>query len=135
MKRAIFLTFLAASALISCTRQTSEELVKYVNPLVGTPWKGDGGTLPVAGMPFAMTTFVPATNINCIGSTPYHYEMKEMIGFIGTHQPCVWMGDYGFVSFWPSLNKVNINVNDRKFTFSHDKEISTPYFYSVEVRR
>jgi putative alpha-1,2-mannosidase len=129
-----FLTFILAGTIFcSCNQQPAEDLVKYVNPLVGTPWKGDGGTLPVAGLPFAMTTFVPTTNLNCIGSPPYHYEMNEIIGFMGTHQPCVWMGDYGFVSFWPSVNKVNITVNDRKFKFSHDKEKSTPYFYSVEM--
>ncbi len=132
--KSILILFFIIS-LFSCNKKPAYEpipsRIDYVNPLIGTPWKGNGGTLPAVGKPFAMTNFVPATNINAIGNTPYHYEMNEIIGFMGTHQPAVWMGDYGFFTFWPATDKVKIKPGDRKFIFSHDKEIATPYYYSV----
>ncbi len=130
----IFILILLLS-LFSCNNKPAYDpipsRVDYVNILVGTPWKGNGGTLPAVGKPFAMTNFVPATNINAIGNTPYHYEMNEIIGFMGTHQPAVWMGDYGFFTLWPSTRKVKIKPGERKYLFSHDKEIATPYYYSA----
>ncbi len=133
MRHKIWISILAVVFLFSCKTEPAEDLVKYVNPLIGTPWAGAGGTLPVAGSPFGMTNFIAATNLNAIGNTPYHYEMKEIIGFMATHQPCVWMGDYGYMSFWPSQDHIKLSPEQRKFRFSHQKEVATPYYYSVEL--
>ena len=79
--------------------------VDYVNPLVGTAWEGEGGTAPFVGKPFMMTNFLPQTRQNKMGSMAYVYEDKEIIGFMASHQPTVWMGDYGYVSLMPQSGK------------------------------
>ena len=48
---------------------------------------------------------------------------------MGTHQPVIWMGDYGFLTVMPQSDKLKINPLDRAVSFSHDDEISTPYYY------
>lgn len=35
----------------------SQNVVDLVNPLIGTAIKGEGGTVPFVGPPFAMTNF------------------------------------------------------------------------------
>ncbi|HYW95772.1 MAG TPA: GH92 family glycosyl hydrolase [Bacteroidales bacterium] len=125
-----------AVILFSCNRQgqeVTEDLVQYVNPLIGTPFKGNAGTFPAVNTPFAMTNFMPATDENDIGLTPYHYERSKNIGFIASHQPAVWMGDYGFVTLWPSVGRVRLNAADRALTFSHRDEISAPDMYQVKM--
>ena len=37
----------------------SKSLVDYVNPMVGTALKGEGGTAPFVGPPHAMTKLMP----------------------------------------------------------------------------
>ena len=76
-----------------------------------------------------MTKWTPATRLNMISKRPYHYNDKKLIGFMGTHQPVIWMGDYGFLTIMPQSDKLKINPLDRAVSFSHDDEISTPYYY------
>ena len=128
--------FMLSVSVFSCNRNTQEiqeDLVQYVNPLIGTPFKGDAGTFPAVNPPFAMTNFMPVTDENSIGMTPYHYERTSNIGFIASHQPAVWMGDYGFITLWPSVGKVKISPEDRKLSFSHRDEISEPDLYQVKM--
>jgi len=133
-KALISLIFITLFLINSCKQEPRcEDLVKYVDPLVGT--MGGGDILPAVGTPFAMTNFIPATNENAIGKAPYIYNYKELIGFMGSHQPSGPMGDYGFVTLWPCMDKMTIDPRLRKFWFSHDKEISTPYYYSVDLLR
>jgi putative alpha-1,2-mannosidase len=78
--------------------------VDYVNTIIGTPFAGfaegleGGGTLPCVGRPYAMTNFLAQTGENKMGRTSYVYEDKTIMGFLASHQPTVWMGDYGYVS-------------------------------------
>jgi putative alpha-1,2-mannosidase len=120
--------------LESIIEESEEDLVQYVNPLVGTAWKGNGGTLPSVTTPFGMTHFVPVTNENRIGMTPYHYEMDKLIGFMATHQPTVWMGDYGYVSFMPQIDNIGLAPEDRAIGFDHSEEFSAPNRYTVKLR-
>src|SRR5262249_9606116 len=63
----------------------------------------------------------------------YAYEDSTISGFIGTHQPAIWMGDYGYVTLMPEMGRVNPTVEYRRLPFSHDDEISTPYYYAVKL--
>src|SRR4051795_4350889 len=73
--------------------------VAYVNPLIGTQKSkiGYGGTMPFVSPPFAMTNWTAQTRQNKISITSYEYDDPNISGFIGTHQPAIWMGDYGYV--------------------------------------
>ena len=96
----LFTTLLLLAATVA-VHAGKKSAVDYVNPLVGTAWEGEGGTAPFVGRPFMMTNFLPQTRQNKMGSMAYVYEDKEIIGFMASHQPTVWMGDYGYVSLMP----------------------------------
>ena len=68
--------------------------VSYVNTLVGTQKSaiGYGGTMPFVAPPFGMTDWTAQTRQNKISITSYNYDDQAISGFIGTHQPAIWMG-------------------------------------------
>lgn len=111
--------------------------VDYVNPLIGTPFAGfaegleGGGTLPAVGTPYAMTNFLAQTGENKMGRNAYVYEDKSIMGLLASHQPTVWMGDYGYVSIMPQVGALRHLPADRALPFTHDNEISKPFYYGV----
>ena len=118
-------------------KPVEKQEVDYVNPLIGTAVTGfakgldGGGTMPCVGTPFAMTNFVAQTGENKMSRMNYFYEDTSIIGFLASHQPTVWMGDYGYVSVMPQTGKLKVLPKERALTFSHQNETSTPYYYSV----
>ncbi|MGB5498372.1 MAG: GH92 family glycosyl hydrolase [Maribacter sp.] len=136
------LTFLIILFLTGIQNLSAQEklAVDYVDPLIGTPKAGfkegldGGGTMPCVGTPFAMTNFVVQTRENKISEMPYVYEDNHIKGFMATHQPTVWMGDYGYVSVMPQLGKLRLLPNHRALPFSHKKEVSKPNYYSVTMQ-
>lgn len=123
---------LVAAAVMAAS--ASADVVDYVNPLVGTAEKGEGGAAPFVGTPFAMTKVIPQTRENKMGTMAYLYDDKTMCGVLASHQPTVWMGDYGYVSLMPQVtSKVKPLPEDRKLPYSHANEKATPYYYSVAL--
>lgn len=129
----ILLTFVG---FLSCTRNIESDNLKYVNSFIGSTGATEsdyGGTIPSVAPPFAMTQWCAMTRENYISQNPYNYKDTAIIGFIGTHQPAIWMGDYGFVSFLPSSGDIQISPVNRKLKFNHNDESASPYYYSVEM--
>jgi len=116
---------------------SAEELVDYVNPLIGTDGLGTqyGGMVPGVTHPFGMTQWLPMTRKNEISRCPYNYHDSFIQGFIGSHQPAIWMGDYGQVSMMPGVGSVVVEWDKRKQVFFHADEISTPYYYAVTMNK
>src|SRR5260370_27308231 len=56
-----------------------------------------------------------------------------MSGFIGTHQPAIWMGDYGYVTVIPQVGELHTTPESRKLPYSHDSEKARPDYYSVSL--
>ena len=108
--------------------------VDYVNPHIGTALKGEGGTAPFVGTPFAMTNFLPQTRENKMGTMAYVYDDSYIMGFLASHQPTVWMGDYGYVSVMPQIGNLQVLPEQRKLKFEHKDEKTTPYYYSVSMQ-
>jgi predicted alpha-1,2-mannosidase len=137
-QKVILFATLLLTALPSLKAQ-EKMAVDYVNPLIGTSalgfseGKDGGGTMPCVGLPFAMTNFVAQTRENKISEMPYVYEDTTIKGFMATHQPTVWMGDYGYVSVMPQIGELKLLPNDRALPFSHNSEISKPHYYSVTM--
>lgn len=135
-------------ALVYCSSGYSQakkirpvkEEVDYVNPLIGTAAKGfakgldGGGTMPCVNVPFAMTNFVLQTAENKMSRMVYQYEDESAIGFTATHQPTVWMGDYGYVSVMPQTGKLKVLPEDRALSYDHKDEVAKPYYYSVKLK-
>lgn len=112
----------------------SKDLVDYVNPFIGTALKGEGGTAPFVGSPFAMTNFLPQTRENKMGTMAYVYDDKQIIGFLASHQPTVWMGDYGYVSLMPQIGELKVLPEERVLALDKKNEQASPYYYSASMR-
>ena len=109
------------------------DLVKYVNPLMGTFSKPDlsnGNTYPAISTPWGMNMWTPQTAANGDG-WQYSYTADKIRGFKQTHQPSPWMNDYGMFSLMPVTGKPIFKEGERASWFSHKSEISQPDYYSV----
>ncbi|MEP6748300.1 MAG: GH92 family glycosyl hydrolase [Bacteroidota bacterium] len=129
--------FLAILANAFSQQKIKKQIVDYVNPLIGTAATGfakgldGGGTMPSVGSPFGMTNFVAQTGESKMSRMNYFYEDSSIIGFLASHQPTVWMGDYGYVSVMPQTGDLKVLPQERALKFNHANEVSTPYYYSV----
>ena len=111
------------------------DAVSYVNPLIGTQRSaiGYGGTMPFVTPPFGMTDWTPQTRQNKISITSYNYDDTTISGFIGTHQPAIWMGDYGYVTMIPQVGELRTTPESRKLRYSHASETARPDYYLVSL--
>src|SRR5258708_39755543 len=98
MRKLVVLLLFSA---VACAAE--RDAVCYVNPLIGTQKSaiGYGGSMPFVSPPFGMTNWTPQTRQNKISVTSYNYGDSTISGFIGTHHPAIWMGDYGYVTLMP----------------------------------
>lgn len=126
-----------------------EDLVQYVNPLIGTQiWKNtvavaahedpSGFTFPCVTVPFGMTEWTAHTIINREMAThnnnrvPYWYNHPYIAGILGTHYPSgAVMYDYGAIELMPVVGNLKCRTEERASSFNHDTEIAKPNYYSV----
>ena len=99
-----------------------------VDVLVGT---AGSDTLPAVTRPFGFTQWTPVTRDHFVSARPYHYDDTRIHGFLGTHQPAVWMGDYGYVSLMPGVGPVTLG---QSLPFRHEDESAAPHRYRVEMQ-
>jgi len=108
-----------------------------VNPIISTTGPAGtanyGGVCPWVSSPHGMTDWTPMTQENRISRLPYRQEQRTLIGFMGTHQPTVWMGDYGFLTLLPETGARKVLPQERGMKIVPDSEIAKPYRYSVEL--
>lgn len=130
----------ASAVVLFCISSAStliaqRDAVSYVNPLVGTQKSaiGYGGTMPFVTLPFGMTNWTPQTRQNKISIVSYNYDDPTISGFIGTHQPAIWMGDYGYVTVIPQVGELRIAPEARKLRYSHSSETARPDYYGVSL--
>jgi predicted alpha-1,2-mannosidase len=121
------------SGLINSQHALAQQPIEDVNPMIGTtgPSVFDyGGMIPGVAVPFGMTHWTAETRENKISACPYNYKDSTIQGFLGTHQPAIWMGDYGYVSLMPSTGELRTG---RKYPFKHEDEVSAPNYYAVKM--
>lgn len=136
--RSASLILLFACAIASANpagHNVTETPVDWVNTYIGTQGEGSeyGGTMPFVTAPFGMTNWTAQTRENRISVSSYEYDDTTISGFIGTHQPAIWMGDYGYVTLMPEVGDVKVAADSRKMAFSRADEVTTPYYYSVKL--
>jgi len=134
----IFLAGLAGAAQMALKAQlapAAQDAVSWVNPLIGSGSGkiGYGGTMPFVTPPFGMTDWTAQTRQNKLGVVSYKYEDTTISGFIGTHQPAIWMGDYGYVTLMPEIGPLTTAPEARQLPFHHADEIARPDYYSVAM--
>lgn len=59
--------------------------------------------IPAVAPPFGMTRWSPQTRQNYVSMCPYNQTDTVLHGFIGTHQPAIWMGELSEAFFWDQL--------------------------------
>ena len=131
-KHLIFFPFLA----ISVSLFAKAAPVDHVNMMIGTTGglrSEYGGTTPAISAPFGMTQWSPVTRINMISKTMYNYADTVLLGFMATHQPAIWMGDYGFFTLVPQVDSLRIQPERRAVKLDHSQEIATPYYYRIST--
>ncbi len=108
-----------------------------VNTFIGTTGpkgvKNYGGVCPWVAPPHAMTDWTPMTQLNFISQLPFRYEDRYIKGFMGTHQPTIWMSDYGFLTVMPEIGSPKVRRDDRAMAIVQGTEIGKPFYYSVEM--
>ncbi|MDE1176835.1 MAG: GH92 family glycosyl hydrolase [Edaphobacter sp.] len=107
--------------------------IDEVNPYIGTGSGkiGYGGTMPFVTPPFGMTDWTPQTRQNRLSVVSYKYEDTNIQGFMGTHQPAIWMGDYGYITLMPQVGPLATTPETRQMAFKHSEEVTRPDYYSV----
>ncbi len=127
--------------LVSCTVEENLEgqrdILKYVNPFIGT---GDQGhTFPGATVPFGMVQLSPDTGIGgwerCSG---YHYSDSTIFGFSHKHLSGTGIGDLYDILLMPTVGHLQLQRGSAENTstgyvssFSHQNESASPGYYQV----
>ncbi|HEY5391112.1 MAG TPA: GH92 family glycosyl hydrolase, partial [Hanamia sp.] len=140
------LTFISLSA--QC--QKSENLVQYVNPIIGT--EGMGHVYPGATVPFGMVQLSPDTDTipyetdghynpdvykYCAG---YQYDDKTIVGFSHTHFSGTGHSDLGDFLIMPTVGKLQLNPGTAddpesgfRSRYSHNTEVTEADYYKVKL--
>lgn len=76
--------------------------LRDVDPMIGTEGLGTeyGGMMPMTGVPFGSMNLVPVTRTNAVSRTSFNALDRQLLGFILTRQPAIWMGDFGPLRIW-----------------------------------
>lgn len=125
------LVVLMAVVLLALLAFREEDGLKYVDPLIGTEGEGTeyGGLMPYIGVPFGSAQWTPMTRLNDVSCLSYNAADTLLLGFIGSRQPAIWMGDWGQVSFMPQIGEVDVNYSSRGRRIEYEKY--TPYSGNV----
>lgn len=137
----VFQSVLPAKAVTP--KESTEDFTDYVNMYIGTKYDPDihwwgtseyGGTMLMVTAPFGMTNFVPQTRLNYESKMPNASGDTHVAGFMATHQPAVWMEDYGYVSMMPEVGEIKTKFDDRKLEYDKDSEVAIPSYYAVDLK-
>lgn len=131
LAKALFLLSIAPAAFCAAVPQKGN--IDEVNPYIGTGSGriGYGGTMPFVTPPFGMTDWTPQTRQNKLSVVSYKYEDTSIQGFMGTHQPAIWMGDYGYITIVPQVGPLATTPEARQMAFQHSEEVVRPDYYAV----
>ncbi|MEM9885590.1 MAG: GH92 family glycosyl hydrolase [Bacteroidota bacterium] len=119
--------------LLNAQKVDQENLVQYVNPLMGTDSEfslSNGNTYPAIALPWGMNFWTPQTAPNGDGWA-YAYDAYHLRGFKQTHQPSPWINDYAAFSLMPVTGDLKFREEERQSWFSHKAEVVQPHYYSV----
>lgn len=128
-------TLVSSFLLFASTTLCSQNLSKYVNPMIGTG--GHGHTYPGATVPFGMVQLSPDTRIDGSwdGCSGYHYDDKLIYGFSHTHLNGTGCSDFGDIMLMPTMGTPNFDPKEYASAFSHTDEKATAGFYSVRLKK
>ena len=82
--------------------------------------------MPFVTPPFGMTDWTPQTRQNKLSVVSYNYDDTTISGFMGTHQPAIWMGDYGYVTVMPEVDSLRSRPRSANFPSRHGRRSRAP---------
>lgn len=132
----LFITVWSVYSWTWATAPLIGDPVDCVNPLSGANGDAEfsrGNTLVAMVAPFGMTTWAPQTDGEA--SPFYQVKHRQFEGIRATHQPSIWIRDYGDFLIMPVVGGWEGLPKDRASEFSHETEIVRPYYYSVDLKR
>jgi putative alpha-1,2-mannosidase len=113
----------------------------YTNLLIGNG--GDepnftGGMIPSVSPPFGMTRWVAQTQVHYVSAVPYNWTLDKVMGFVGTRQPAIWMGESAPISVCPGVGNVVMDFQERglrikRSSSGEKREIISVGYYSVDL--
>lgn len=86
--------------------------------------------IPSVGTPFGMTRWTAQTRLNYVSMCPYNQTDTRVHGFIGTHQPAVWMGESAPFQVAAGLGDVVTDFHQRGLEFKRKDEYASQNYYS-----
>ncbi len=136
--------------IVSAQNKSSENLVQYVKPIIGTQRMGH--TYPGATVPFGMVQLSPDTDTipyemngkynpdvykYCAG---YQYDDTTIVGFSHTHFSGTGHSDLGDFLIMPTVGALQLNpgtasnpASGYRSVFSHDNETAEADYYKVKL--
>lgn len=147
--RSLF-SFLLLFSVITVVAQTTENLLPYIKPIIGTQKMGH--TFPGATVPFGMVQLSPDTDTipyemdgkynpdvykYCAG---YQYDDKTIVGFSHTHFSGTGHSDLGDFLIMPTVGELKLNPgvasiprSGFRSAFSHANEVAEADYYKVKL--
>ncbi len=124
MRRIVELITILTGILAGCSDNAG---LNYVNSIIGTEGDGTeyGGLMPYVGVPFGSAQWTPMTRLNEVSCLSYNASDSLLLGFIGSRQPAIWMGDWGQISLMPQKGPADMNYQTRGYRI--EAEEYTPY--------
>ena len=144
----IFIGFVVMFSCLNLPAQNKENLIQYVNPLIGTQRMGH--VFPGATVPFGAVQLSPDTDQQpyviggkynkdtykyCAG---YQYDDAEIVGFSHTHFSGTGHSDLGDFLVMPTVGDLQLEPGTKsnpksgfRSAFSHKNEIAEPDYYKV----
>lgn len=120
--------------LSACSSYKGEDYASFVNPLIGTDYKGN--VYPGAQAPFGMVQLSPDNGLpGWDRIAGYFYPDSTIAGFSHTHLSGTGAGDLYDISFMPvtyPLRKAGAPLGVHS-TFSHKREACEAGYYSVHL--
>ena len=89
-----------------------------------------GGMIPAVAPPYAMTRWTPQTRQHYVSMCPYNETDSTISGFLGTHQPAVWMGESGPAQISIGLGGIETDFEKRALPFDKRNEYASANYYS-----
>lgn len=151
LMRKLFLAAVSLACFSNLVKaQSSENLVKYVRPIIGTQRMGHvfpGATVPFGAVQLSPETDTVSYELNgkynpdvykyCAG---YQYDDKTIVGFSHTHFSGTGHSDLGDFLIMPTVGELKLNPGTAdkphsgyRSAFSHQDEVSEANYYKVKL--
>jgi putative alpha-1,2-mannosidase len=122
---------LVGKKLVGKQHSVDKEPVDYVNPFIGTDksshrtvWESHGETFPGVLLPYGMVQITPDSYI-------YSNTKIHSFSFLNHHSGWSSKGSFHVMAYTSGANSLLSGALPVVSSFSHTREKSTPYYYSV----